>query len=279
MKKEKHYVIKERLEIKCGLLLRVCTLIILGNVGVFIEKQSDTITEDKANFSHIADVIIRNSERNFDLATLKKTLESFPPSLLTPRNIEEIINSIVSNDLDTPENLAIICSICGMSELDNENLYLLLDPHNIKQYFEHCTFLYFYLKKAVRGSGSIVGETSLQSNQPRNATLIAVERTICLTLNKIQFNECLGETIGKQMLKFDFFEECFPSISKRILMNFFYMFDEVKFHRGSCLFAQNQIASRLLLIEKGTVGIYDLNGREIKLAQQELLNLDGRNRV
>ena len=217
-----------------------------------------------------------NSDKKYDISTLRALLKQYIP--VEEAMIDEMIDNFKRADLDNEDNIALICHAALSPEFNKRQLFSLMNDR-IDQYMKDTCFTYLYLDNVVKAAGSIVGETALQSKTSRTATIIALEKTTVLTLDKKDFMLCLGSTMKNSMMKFEFFTDKFPFISKRILMNFSYLFEDLVFKRGDPLTIQGMDGDCLYLIEEGTVGLFLYPKEEIHRVSQRNVDLTSQYRV
>ena len=110
----------------------------------------------------------------------------------------------------------------------------------------------------------------------RSATLLALARTKCITLDRKTFKRYLGHLEEKQIEKMNFFEACFENISRKILKTFYYDFEEVSFNFGDIITVQTLPITALYIVKEGLAGVYLKKASEIETIKNKKFEVNNR---
>ena len=112
------------------------------------------------------------------------------------------------------------------------------------------------------GNGFSFGEMALITNEKRNATIIAINNTECIALDKIDYNHTIREIERERkkaevkIFKLDY--PVFYNWSTMQIMRLFNYFQKISITKGEYLYKQNEISDSIYLIKKGKFEIFSL---------------------
>ena len=115
-------------------------------------------------------------------------------------------------------------------------------------------------KKGEFGEGFSFGEIALIKKTTRNATVKAVENTICLSISKNEYNEAMKEVeikkLGKDIDLFKQQYQFFDCISNEKMIKIFNCLSRIVLYKGDYLYHQNDINEYIYLVVKGNFEVY-----------------------
>ena len=119
----------------------------------------------------------------------------------------------------------------------------------------------------VLNAGQYFGEVALTQNVPRQRTVRCREDTVCLILDKISFNNLLGnlqdaidKNMGRRVLKS---VEVFKGLSPHALNLLLDAFQERVFKRGETVFKQGDVGNSFFVVNQGKLKCI-VNGKDAK---------------
>ncbi|KAL4433322.1 hypothetical protein ABPG74_017426 [Tetrahymena malaccensis] len=198
----------------------------------------------KSNFSQI------NSERQIKInQNIKKitTVSPLQPSLQVKKNI--LLKKKKLDDFQYQDHDVIIPGVpLTRSEIFNWRQYFLVEDENTIMKYNHIKFL---------TDGDVFGDFGLLIRKPRSATILAVQDTILLSIQKSDYEELIREiSYNKMEKKVKFFQQslCFnenkikPEQLHQIVLDFS---TKIKLNQGWNLFQEGDPTDSLYLIKKG----------------------------
>ena len=105
------------------------------------------------------------------------------------------------------------------------------------------------------GNGFSFGEMALINNTKRNATIIALNNTECIALDKVDYNHTIREIERERkksevkMFKLDY--PVFYNWSTMQIMRLFNYFQKISITKGEYLYKQNEMSDSIYMIKKG----------------------------
>ena len=112
------------------------------------------------------------------------------------------------------------------------------------------------------GNGFSFGEMALINNTKRNATIIALNNTECIALDKVDYNHTIREIERERkksevkMFKLDY--PVFYNWSTMQIMRLFNYFQKISITKGEYLYKQNEMSDSIYMIKKGKFEIFSL---------------------
>ncbi|EAS04474.2 cyclic nucleotide-binding domain protein (macronuclear) [Tetrahymena thermophila SB210] len=198
----------------------------------------------KSNFSQI------NSERQIKInQNIKKitTVSPFQPALQIKKNI--LLKKKRLDDYQYQDHDVIIPGIpLTRQEIFNWKQYFLVEDEVTIMKYNHIKFL---------TDGEVFGDFGLLIRKPRSATILAVQDTIVLSIQKSDYEELIREiSYNKMEKKVKFFQQslCFnenkikPEQLNQIVLDFS---TKIKLNQGWNLFQEGDPTDSLYLIKKG----------------------------
>ena len=122
----------------------------------------------------------------------------------------------------------------------------------------------FYLekddKKGDYGEGFSFGEIALIKKTTRNATIRAIDNTICLSISKNEYNEAMKEFESKKLFKeIDSFKQkyqFFNCINNERMIQIFNCFSKIVLNKGDYLYHQNDLNEYIYLVIHGNFEVF-----------------------
>jgi CRP-like cAMP-binding protein len=112
------------------------------------------------------------------------------------------------------------------------------------------------------GNGFSFGEMALINNTKRNATIIALNNTECIALDKVDYNHTIREIERERkksevkMFKLDY--PVFYNWSTMQIMRLFNFFQKISITKGEYLYKQNEMSDSIYMIKKGKFEMFSL---------------------
>ena len=112
------------------------------------------------------------------------------------------------------------------------------------------------------GNGFSFGEMALINNTKRNATIIALNNTECIALDKVDYNHTIREIERERkksevkMFKLDY--PVFYNWSTMQIMRLFNYFQKSSITKGEYLYKQNEMSDSIYMIKKGKFEMFSL---------------------
>ena len=143
--------------------------------------------------------------------------------------------------------------------LDNININE-MNPNSEERETLHNFYFEYDEKLGEYGEGYSFGEIALIKKTTRNATIKSIDKVICLSISKNDYDEALEEFQNKKMNKdFDSFKKLYPffnCFTYDKMIKIFNFFSQKVIYKGDYLFHQNDIDENIYLTVHGNFEIY-----------------------
>ena len=150
-------------------------------------------------------------------------------------------NSFIGLDYD------ILINLSSEHELMKQEYYFIIEEEELMGIFN---------------SGFAFGEIALIKKTTRNATIKAKEKSICVSLDKNDYNKIIGELEEKRLervlLKFQINYSLFHLWSTNQLLSLLNCLSIKKLNKGDFLYKQNEDSNYIYIIKEGCFEIYSM---------------------